>query len=193
MREVAVHFRVSIDAVTYVLRKLKIPRRSAYEAGKIAFESKPLSFQILRPKNSKQRTLEIMGAMLYWAEGYKTKLAAGIDFANSDPRMALTFMNFLRSRYILDEKRLKILLYCYADQNTDRLITFWSDRLSLPRTQFTRPYVRKDYRPDRRKMPYGLVHIRYCDKKLLLDVLNLIEFYRSKTRVGTQVVNEDAL
>ena len=43
------------------------------------------------------------------------------------------------------------------------------------------------------KMPYGLVHIRYNDKKLLFLVKQWIKEYKDTHCVGTQVVNEDAL
>lgn len=180
MREVAGKFGVTIDAVVYVLRKLEIPRRSAVEANKIVFQKRPLSFTIRTKHTSKQITLEALGAMLYWAEGYKTKSASGIDFANSDVAMVTLFMNFLRSRYVLDEKRLRPMIYCYSNQEPDALRKFWSDTLRIPVTQFTKPYVRTDYRKHGRIMPYGLLHIRYSDKKLLHDVLSLIESYKAQ-------------
>ncbi|MEK7093057.1 MAG: hypothetical protein AAB927_01070 [Patescibacteria group bacterium] len=139
------------------------------------------------------KELNAIGAMLYWAEGHKTSSAPGIDFANSDPRMLVLFMKFLRSRYHLDEKRLRVYIYCYANQPIDGLKEYWSKLLGIPRPQFTKPYVRENPTMNARQMPYGLVHIRYSDKKLLLDVLNLIESYRSKYCVGTQVVKGDAL
>ena len=180
MREVAKDFNVSIDAVVYVLRKLTIPRRSMTEANKIVFNAKTPSFTIKTKRTLEQKTLETIGAMLYWAEGYKTELAAGIDFANSNVDMVLLFMRFLRSRYQLDEKRLRPMIYCYSNQDANTLTKFWSNILHIPIEQFTKPYVRTDYREHGRKMEHGLIHIRYNDKKLLLDVLNLIESYKMR-------------
>lgn len=175
MSQIAEQFGVSIWSVVYVLRKLGLPRRSPAESNRIVFEMKPLSFSI-RPK--RDRMLEAVGAMLYWAEGYKTPKAGGIDFANSDLAMVQLFMKFLRSRYQLDEKRLRAFVYCYNNQNKNSLIQFWSKKLAIPKSQFTRSYVRKDFRADGRKMEHGLVHVRYSDKKLLLDILNLIELFK---------------
>ena len=189
MRAVAEHYKVSLDAVVYVLRKTSVPRRTFAEANRLKFETRPPSFTI-RPYRDKQ--LEIMGAMLYWAEGYRSKKAKGVDFANSDPYMVEVFAQFLRSRYLLDEKRFRAFIYCYADQDIPALTEFWSEKLSLPKIQFTKPYVRTDYRGVR-KMPYGLIHIRYSDKKLLQDILDLIESYRSHRRVGGRVVNYTTL
>lgn len=121
--------------------------------------------------------------MLYWGEGYKgtpSSRSLGVDFANSDPAMIRIFMNFLRSVYILDEKRLRIFMYCYLDQNIQELMKFWSKITKIPLGQFSKPYVRKDFKNGGRKMSYGLVHIRYSDKKLLIDIKNMIEYYSKK-------------
>ena len=176
MRVVAKQYGVSIDAVTYVLRKTGVPRRSFTEANKIKFEAAPPSFT-LRPKPDKE--LGIIGAMLYWAEGYKTDKASGIDFANSDPDMVLLFVTFLRNRYDLDQRKLHFSLFYYSDQALSKLVGFWSKKLDAPGSQFKTHYEHPDPKTGRRKMLYGVLHVRYFDKKLLRDVLNLIESYRS--------------
>lgn len=193
MNLVAKEMSVSLNVITYILRKSNIKRRSASEARKIVFESEPVTFKIRHSLSVDDKVLEAIGVTLYWGEGYKSTKASGIDFANSDPRMVIAFMRFLRWRYKPDEKRIKILLYCYADQNISKLISFWSWSLNVPKSQFTKPYVRQDYRAQGRKMKHGLVHIRYSDKKMLIDLLNLVESYRLKYCVGTQVVNEGTL
>lgn len=193
MRCVAAQFKVSIDAITYVLRKQNVARRSAAETNRIAFDAKPPSFGINASKSTHDRMLTAMGAMLYWAEGYDTDKAQGVDFANCDPDTVKMFLAFLRTRYTLDEKRLRIFLYCYTDQDIRALIKFWSTALRIPQSQFTKPYVRRDFRPEGRRMPHGLVHVRYSDKKLLLDIRKLIESYVQLYCVGGRVVNYTAL
>lgn len=184
MRQVADKLGISIDAVTYILRKSNVDRRSQKEASRLSFGAKPVTFTVNKPLTLENKILEAVGATLYWGEGYKSSKASGIDFANSDPQMVLIFLSFLRKRYSPEEKRIKILLYCYANQDVPQLIKFWSTLLNVPKSQFTKPYIRRDYKADGRKMKYGLVHIRYSDKKMLIDLLNLIESYRLKYRVG---------
>ena len=126
------------------------------------------------------RELKVAGAMLYWAEGYKgsiEKPADRIDFTNSDPDMISVFVTFLRTIFILDEQKFRILLYAYSDQNIPELISFWSLHTKIPKEQFTKPYIRTDFRIDGRKMKYGLVHIRYYDKKLLSELKKMIHSY----------------
>lgn len=184
MREVAERFGVSPDAVVYFMRRHNLPRRSFSEINRDRFEKKKPSFETRKGLNAIERELKVAGTMLYWGEGYKSERASFVDFANSDPSMVKVFVNFLRKIYKLNESKFRVLLYCYADQNVPNLIRFWSELTGIPKKQFTKPYVRKDFRGDKRKMPYGLVHIRYIDKKLLLDIKRLIVDYCDKfTRI----------
>ncbi|MEK7507600.1 MAG: hypothetical protein AAB602_00760 [Patescibacteria group bacterium] len=72
------------------------------------------------------------------------------------------------------------LPYCYSDQNVEALKRYWSKITGIPQSRFSKPYVRTDFRKDGRKMKHGLIHIRYGDKKLLLEILRLIEYYQLK-------------
>ncbi len=184
MRAVAEKYNVSLDAVVYILRKTKTPRRTLSEANKITFNNKKPSFLVRKGTSNHRREIELMGTMLYWAEGYKTSKAMGVDFANSDPDMAQLFLRFLRTRYILDPRRLYCQIYYYADQDIKEITSFWSKKLNLPLVAFRSPYEKKNPKPHVKKLPYGVVHIRYGDKKMLWDVLNLIKSCKLEFCVG---------
>jgi len=178
-QQIADRTGVSIDAVYYAMRKYKIPRRNASENSKILFERKPTSFRIKKKLTQREKDLKRAAIMLYWAEGLKTRGSAGIDFANSDVDMQILFITFLRNICGVDEKRIRIYLYCFDNQDTLKLIQFWSKTLSISTSQFTKPYIRTNYQLEKKhKMPYGLVHIRYMDKKLLWQVLDWIAEYK---------------
>jgi hypothetical protein len=70
--------------------------------------------------------LKVAGTMLYWAEGYQSNLAKSVDFANSQPKMILVFLKFLREICGIQEGKLRGFLYAYSDQDIGELITFWS-------------------------------------------------------------------
>lgn len=179
MGKVAKILGVSIDALVYFMRKYDLKRRSVSENEKIKFNRKPLSFRISK-NNKVHREIGTIGAMLYWGEGAKTgKLRKNnsVDFANSDPRMIKVFLVFLRKFCNIDESRLRCLLYCYSNQNVKKLVRFWSKTTKIPLSQFTKPYIKEDNRKNTRKMEYGLVHIRYNDKKLLIEIESMIESY----------------
>ena len=182
MREIAEQLDVSIDAVVYFMRKNEILRRSLKESNALVFQNKELSFSEKTGLSSTEKELKIAGLMLYWGEGYKSPKSAGVDFANSDPEMISVFTEFLRKIYRVDERRFRALLYCYSDQDVKELIRFWSRLTKISEKQFTKPYVRNDFRKDGRKMQYGMVHIRYADKKLFLSIMRSIEELKSKMR-----------
>lgn len=171
----------TLNEVYYAMRKYKIKRRSAVDHSKNTFEKKPLSYKIKKPLNQADEKVRLAGCLLYWCEGYKTEKSKGIDFANSDPAMITCFLVFLRTICGIDEQRLRVMLYCHDHSNIETLMQYWSSVTAIPRSQFTKPYVMKTYRLDKKdKMPYGLVHIRYADKKLLWQVMDWIEEYKIK-------------
>ena len=180
MSQVARKLGVSLDAVIYFMRRNGLNRRSALDANNNLFRQKVPSFKIRKGGSILAKELEIAGVMLYWAEGYKSKNADWVDLANSDPRMICVFLSFLRTTYEVDERKFRVLLYCYADQDVPELISFWSKLTKISPKQFIKPYIRKDFKETGRKMEYGMIHVRYIDKKLLLDIKSRIEQYVGK-------------
>jgi hypothetical protein len=178
VQDVANKIGVSIDAVVYCMRKNDLPRRKSSESNSIKFERCAPSFKLKRLDSEKARELKIIGTMLYWGEGYKSGKHT-VDFANSDKDMIVLFMKFLRCVCGVEEKRLRIYSYFYSNQNISKNITYWSNLTKIPKSQFTKPYIREDFREDKLdKMPYGLVHIRYSDKKLVDLIKIWIDEYK---------------
>ena len=146
------------------MKKYNILRRSLSESGYVAHDDKP-KFILKHKLSHKEELLKIAGVMLYCCEG--SFKGNGIDFANSDPRIIVLFLKFLRKICGISEVRLSIYLYAFANQNIDNLKVFWSKKTNVPLSQFTRPYIRRVRNSSHEKMKYGLVKIRYYDKKLL--------------------------
>ena len=179
MKQVANELGVSLDAVVYFMRKQNLLRRTLREDSVVRFAKKLPSFTLIKKLTKRQEVLKIIGVTLYWGEGYKTEKSNGVDLANSDIFIITIFLSFLREVCGIDERRLRVLLYCHENQNQETLIHFWSKKTKIPKSQFTKPYVRKikEYGTIR-TMPYGLVHIRYADKKLLTVIKKWIEEYK---------------
>ena len=116
---------------------------------------------------------------LYWGEGAKSLEAGVVDIANSDPAILKIFLRFLREIIGVEERRLRVYLYCFADQDVGALIGFWSEELGIPETQFTKPYVRDRFVSAKRRMPYGVAHVRYNEKRLLIHILSEIEVLKT--------------
>lgn len=166
-RQVSEYFNVGIGSVYYALRRQSIPRRTSQESNTLIYKAKPLSFKVKEKLTAEEEKLKIAACMLYWAEGYKVGKTT-IDFANSDPAMASIFIKFLRKICNVTEERIRCSLYCYEGQDISSLTSFWSHLLEVHESQFTKPYIKqKDPGVRGARMIHGLVHIRYCDKKLL--------------------------
>ena len=108
--------------------------------------------------------------MLYWGEG--TKGGNSVVFSNSDPDMIQLFLNFLRVICGIDEKRLRLLLHIYPDQNESKLKKFWSEKTKIPQAQFSKTFCHSGKNGTYKNLsPYGTISLRYSDK-LLLNVIN---------------------
>ncbi len=184
-REIAGILNVSLDAVYYFMRHHNLKRRSLSEENSLRFANKQRSFVFKQELNSSEKELKMAGLMLYWCEGYKTDLCKVVDFANSDPSMIQIFLRFLREVCGVEESRLRVYLYCYSNQNIEVLKHYWGNVMKIPLSQFTKPYVRTDFKLDKiGKMPHGMVHVRYGDKKLFLLIKQWIQEYINHNCVG---------
>ncbi len=192
MQQVADHFGVTLKTIIYSLKKQGVHRRTSAESNNIRFEAKPLSYQIKENLSRQEEDLKLAAIMLYWGEGYK--VGKSVDFANSDPDMALLFKRFLTEICRVDEKRIRCSIYCYEGQDIEKLHEFWSNLLDVPHEQFIKPYVKVAAESGARgpRMIHGLVHIRYCDKKLLRQLLVWIDEFQQKC-VGGGVVYHTGL
>lgn len=173
--EIGKIFKVTKWQVLKRMIKYGIPRRKQWETIKIQYEKQPLSYKLKIKLTPKEQELQQAALMLYWAEGSK-RSPYSVDLANSDEKMEILFLKALRNIYNINEAKLRVYLYCYANQNIKKLIDHWSKLLDIPESQFTKPYVRKDFDPNKiKRMPFGMIHLRYADKKLLVQIKTEID------------------
>jgi len=196
LKEVSENLGVSFWSLYRFMSKNNIPRRGRSEANYVGNKHK-LHFEVKGKLTEKDRELKIAGIMLYWAEGSKSLKSNMLDFINSDPSMVKVFLKFLRQICGVKEDRLRLYLYSYSYQEIDKLKDYWSRVTGISQRQFLKPYVREgNPNLSGRKLPYGLVHIRYCDKRLLELVLNWIKEFKNDILIkwaGTLVANGDRL
>ena len=169
VREVAERLGLSFWHVYELMRHHNIPRRKGSDQNYATYKNKP-QFSLRQRLTNEEEQLRVAGTMLYLGEGAKTSRI--VDFSNSDPRLIKLFVTFLRRICGVSELRLRAYVYAYADQDIAQLTTFWSDLTKIPLQQFIKSYIRP-LTPNlsRRKMPFGLLHIRYNDRRLLELIL----------------------
>lgn len=181
--EVAVRMGVGPWRVYRLMRLYGIPRRRGSEQNYATSDRRKPQFTVHESLTPEDEELRAVGTVVYRAEG--AKRGHVVDFTNSDPLLIKVFLAFLRRVCGVAESRLRALVYCYADQDVDVLTRYWSNLTGIPPEQFTRPFVRRlTPNVSRRKMQWGLVHIRYADKRLLDLILKWSEEYIN-TRAGT--------
>ena len=178
VREVAKRVNISFWQLYNIMDKNNMPRRSYSEANYLVNKDKP-KFKTKDALNNEEQNLKIAGSMLYWAEG--TLKGCTVDFANSSPDMVKVFLKFLREICGTDDRRLRIYLYTYDNQDIQKLKAYWSAVTRVPTAQFTKPYVRAgNPNLSARKLLYGLIHVRYNDKRLLEIIKAWIHEYIAK-------------
>jgi transcriptional regulator with XRE-family HTH domain len=120
-----------------------------------------------------EREFLVVGAALYAGEGAKTDGA--VKFANTDARMILLFITWLRRFFPVDESRLRIALYLHDDLDLDTAASFWSAVTGIPLTQFTKPYRAIADRSIRsRKHPMGCPAVVYSCSRTHRHVMGLV-------------------
>ena len=185
VNKIASKLDVSFWRLYDFMNKHNIVRRDRSEATYLSNKLKP-QFIVKDNLSIAEEKLKVAGIMLYWAEG--TLKGNTVDFVNSNPDMVKVFLKFLRQICGIDEKRLKLYLYAYSICNLKQIKNYWRQITGIPLTQFTKPYIRlKTAGLSGRKLPYGVVHVRYNDKKLLETIDLWIKEYANNIWAGTQV------
>jgi len=183
--EIAGKFGVTNHRVIKKMKKYNIPRRTASESNNIKYMKQPPSYNFKKNLTGEEKLLYNSAVMLYWAEGAKggrDGKRQTVDFTNSDDRMVCLFLKALREVFRINELKLRVYLYCYANQDALKLTEHWSNLLNVSKDKFTMPYVRKNFNPNKiHRMPYGLVHIRYYDKKLFMQIMRGIDIISRQT------------
>ena len=183
MREIANKLGISFWSLYNFMNKNNISRRLPSVANYIANRDKP-QFESKHDLSIAEEKLKIAGIMLYWAEG--TLRGNTVDFVNSSPEMIEVFLKFLRDICGVNEERLRVYLYAYSYHNLEEVKAYWQNITRIPLSQFTKPYIRNgNPNLSNRKLPYGLIHVRYNDKRLLVLIKTWIDKYIKWA--GTQV------
>lgn len=131
--------------------------------------------------------LLLLGAALYWAEGYKRLLTRNgreltshaVALTNSDPLLVRTFLRFLREYCEVPESKIKASIRIFKHQNEAELFSFWQNETKILKENFRKTYSgisrsRMGKRPFNR-LPYGVIQILVADTRLFHRIMGHIE------------------
>ncbi len=120
-----------------------------------------------------EREFLVAGAALYAGEGAKGDGA--VKFANSDPRMIVFFLAWLRWFFEVDESRLRLRLYLHDGLDLDAANAFWARLTRIPLDQFGKPYrAVPDPSIRHAKHPMGCPAVVYGSSATHREVMGLV-------------------
>ncbi len=134
-----------------------------------------------------KRDLLIIGAVLYWAEGYKRlriingkeRMSHIISFVNSDPAMIKAFLRFLHEILAIPFDQIYLTMRLYPHINEENARKYWMNITKLPHSCFKKTTnmvssASKSKRPFNR-LPYGTLQVAVHNTAKFHYLLGLIE------------------
>jgi hypothetical protein len=126
---------------------------------------------------------EIIFATFYIAEGAKTEGA--IKIANSNPEVISSVLCLFRYLYSPEEKKIRCCLHLRIDQSEISLKKFWSKKLNIPVSQFTKTQFDKRTKKPSFKNYKGVCELYYGNTDLQRRVIAIgEEFFNSINKMG---------
>lgn len=131
--------------------------------------------------------LTVVGAVLYWAEGYKRiKIRNGreltshtISFLNSDPEMIQLFVHFLEKVLHISRREIYLVMRLYPHINEIEAMHYWTDITGLSGDNFRNSTflvtgASKGIRPFNR-LPYGTLQVAVNSTQKFHELMGLID------------------
>lgn len=178
--DIAERLKCSQGKINYWLKKHSIQKRSISEAVYIQNNPQGDPFRVMQPKTNNEWFLYGVGIGLYWGEGNKMNDHA-IRLGNTDPDLLLNFLQFLKVFFNVDTERLRFGLQIFTDIDPQAAKSFWSERLSIPISQFQKIIVSQSLHKKgtyRKKSQYGVLTIYFSNTKLRDTIVGAIEKLR---------------
>ncbi len=139
-----------------------------------------------------EHDLLLLGAALYWAEGYKRlavrggkeRMAHRISFLNADASMIHAFMRFLHEALSVPDEEVRLTMRLYPHINESEARRYWMRATRLPESRFEKTTnmisgASKGKRPYNR-LPYGTLQISINNTAKFHHLLGLIEGVKEK-------------
>ncbi len=124
--------------------------------------------------------LKLVGASLYLGEGTKLRKTNkgyiyAIEITNTDSRIIVMFLKFLRRIIKPVEEKVKAQLFIYDINNESYLVQYWSNVTNIPVDRFQKTIIltprSKRFKPSK----FGIMKIRYNHKEHFLKLQGIID------------------
>ena len=133
------------------------------------------------------RELRLVGAALYWGEGYKRPIIRNgkerthhvVSLTNSDPKLIALFLKFLREICEIPEHKITANIRSYEHLEEKSIVKFWQKITKLPKENFNKIYYGISKSSQNKKpfnrLPYGTISIRVNNTNLFHKIMGWIE------------------
>lgn len=130
------------------------------------------------------RELMILGAALYWGEGYKNftfnKRGAYpyIAFGNSDPHMIMVFINFMEKILGILKSKIRAQAMIYPNIQAKTAIDYWQNITQIPRENFRCQVALSRASQQKRPkhlLPYGTLQLRISRRQEFFKIKGLMD------------------
>ena len=128
------------------------------------------------PRHCSLKTLKLIGAALYWAEGYTASRNLFV-FANCNARMIQLMMHFLKRVCKVSIEKIKGRVNIHPSLDLKAADKYWSIVSGIPVSKLYKPLlaVSKASKQKRKTLPYGTFRITICDVILCSKIKGWIE------------------
>lgn len=128
------------------------------------------------PRNCSLEKLRLIGAALYWAEGYTASWRSFV-FANANADMIRLMMRFLIKVCKMPRRKLRGRVNIHPHLDVPQAEKYWSKVSGIPLRQFHNPLlaVSKASKQKRKTLPYGTFRIVISDVMLVSKIKGWIE------------------
>jgi len=140
---------------------------------------------LLLPLTNKE--LFIAGLFLYWGEGSKTRNGL-LSISNTNPAFMQFSLLWMREALHIPKNKITVLLHIYSDMDKTEMVSYWSNVLRIPESQFSKPYIKesKKISLDYKGYGHGTCMLRVCNTYIAENVLMSIKAFDeySKLRIN---------
>lgn len=158
-----------------------IPSNNSYHryVQKLKDNAKKRSSGLLKKIKINRETAKLIISLLYWCEGSKYPSSNFISFSNSEADLVKTFMILFRIGFQPKESKIKVHLQLHTIHNREKMTSFWSEILKIPKSQFYKPTITKPTKNMKRRNYRGTCTVRYYDVFLLHEITGVYkEFFK---------------
>lgn len=126
----------------------------------------------------KYHPMFLAALMIYWGEGDRVTKDK-VRVSNADPKMIKLFMLFLRDICQIPVEKIRLNLFIYSDLDDMECRRFWSERIGLGQSAFTKSILLPS-RHKTKRVRYGMCNITVSSSYLKAKVMEWLRFYSNE-------------